>query len=302
NGVTPAMFTALAVVANPGEVIAADTFSSHTLAPAAQHLHVGLKGVEGDERGMIPEALIEAARESPGQMKAVFLLPGGAGPQARIMDRERREALARAAEEVGLAILECDPLGPLAAKRPPPIASLAPGRTFYFTGMSKSLAPGVRLGVLAIPEDQVELTVNRHQSVSWMATPLVAEIASDWLENGTADRLLLAHRAELSARNRMAQRLLGLGCLGNLHGLHRWMPLSEGTDEGAVIRRLLEEGVAVAPGSGFSISDTRPAIRICLGATGRRDLEQGLIKIASILPPAPPDRRGKVREARAELS
>ncbi len=302
NGVTPAMFTALAVVANPGEVIAADTFSSHTLGPAAQHLHVGLKGVEGDERGMIPEALIEAARESPGQMKAVFLLPGGAGPQARIMDRERREALALAAEEVGLAILECDPLGPLAARRPPPIASLAPDRTFYFTGMSKSLAPGLRLGFLATPEEQVELTVNRHHSVSWMATPLVAEIASDWLESGIADRLLLAHRAELSARNRMAQRVLGPRCFGSLHGLHRWLPLSAGADEGAVIRRLLEEGVAVAPGSGFSVSDTRPAIRICLGATGRRNLERALITIGDLFPPQTHADTVGLTEASSELS
>lgn len=284
NGVTPAMFTALAAVANPGEVIATDTFTSHTVQPAAQQLHLGLRGVEGDHRGMIPEALIEAARESPGQMRAVYLLPGGAGPQARLIDRARREALAQAAQEAGLWILECDPLGPLPVRRPPPLASMAPERTFYVTGLTKCLAPGLRLGFMAVPDEMVERCVNRHLSVAWMATPLMAEIARHWLHSGTADRLLAAHRAELAARNRMAQRLLGARCRGSLHGLHRWLPLPRGLSEDQVVGQLLAQDVAVTGGRAFRVAGHEQAIRICLGAAGRRPLEQALTRISALLP------------------
>lgn len=297
NGMTPAMFVALMTVAKPGEIIATEASTCHPLLPVARHLHLRLQGIAGDARGMLPEALAEAARASAGQMKAVFLLPSGAGPEARMIDRDRREALARAAEEAGLAILESDPLGPLAARRPPPLASFAPDRSFYFTGLSKCLAPGLRLGFLVMPEFLAERTVDRHLSVAWMATPLMAEIASDWIESGLADRLLGAQRAELSLRNRMALRLLGPDCTGFRHGLHRWLPLPEGLGEATFLRQALQQDVAVAGGSGFAVSATDPAIRICLGGAGLRDLERALLRLAALLPAGHPagDPAGQLR-------
>ncbi|WP_375175196.1 PLP-dependent aminotransferase family protein [Pseudooceanicola sp.] len=284
NGMTPAMFVALAAIANPGDVIAADPFTSHTLPPVAHHLQLALQPIEGDDHGMLPEALREAARASPGQIKAVFLLPSGGGPLARVMPRERREALAATAEELGLAILEGDPLGPLTARRLPPVSSLAPRRAFYFTGMTKCLSPGLRLGFLVMPEAMVERTLNRHLSISWTATPLMAEIAHDWVQSGTAQRLLDLQRNELALRNRIAQRLLGPRCLGGPHGLHRWIPLPDDLPEETFLRRALDRGVAVAAGSGFRVAEGPGAIRLCLGGAGRAELERGLGTIADLLP------------------
>jgi DNA-binding transcriptional MocR family regulator len=49
-------------------------------------------------------------------------------------------------------ILENDSGGPLAPGRPKPIAALAPERSFYLTGFSKCLMPGLRYGYLVVPE------------------------------------------------------------------------------------------------------------------------------------------------------
>ncbi|SDI43576.1 PLP-dependent aminotransferase family protein [Alloyangia pacifica] len=284
NGVTPAMFVALMTVARHGDVIATEAATSHTLKPAARQLGLRLQGIAHDARGMLPEALAEAAAAASGQMKAVYLLPSGAGPYAQVMDSDRRAALAQVAEAAGLFVLECDPLGPLVTRRPPPVASFAPNRSFYFTGLTKCLSPGLRFGILAMPDHLAERTVNRHLSVSWMATPIIAEIAADWMESGVADTILQAHRKELAARNRMAQRLLGPGSAGFAHGLHRWLPLPEGIAERAFQRQALRNGVAVAAGANFAVTDRRPAIRVCLGGLGRGELEQALGILASLLP------------------
>ncbi len=283
NGLTPAMYVALSTVASPGDVIATESLTSHTLRPAARALQLHLRGIDCDARGMCPEALVEAAQEAGGQMKAVFLLPSGAGPSARIVDAERRAALAEAAMSQGLMILECDPLGPLAARRPPPIATLAPRHTFYLTGMTKCLSPGLRIGMMAIPEEKVESAVSRHMSTAWMVTPVVAEIAKDWIENGSVDRLLAAQRAELAARNRLAETILGPQSLGVRHGLHRWVPLPDGRDEDAFQREALAKGVALATGEGFVVSHRGQAVRLCLGAVGRRDLEAALRIVSGML-------------------
>ncbi len=284
NGLTPAMYVALSTVVNPGDVIATESLTSHTLMPAARALKVQLRGIACDGRGMCPMALREAAQEAGGQLKAVFLLPSGAGPTARTVDAERRAELAEVAIAAGLSILECDPLGPLAARRPPPIATFAPQHTFYFTGMTKCLSPGLRIGMLAMPQKHVESVVNRHLSTSWMVTPLIAEIAKDWIESGVADHLLGAQRAELLTRNRLAESILGTRSCGGRHGLHRWLPLPQAADENAFQQIALENGVALATGTGFIVSETKPGVRLCLGSCGRQDLAAALRIVKNVLP------------------
>lgn len=285
NGTTPAMFVALMTVAQPGDVIATEAATCHTLRPAAQHLHLRLKGIACDAQGMDPDALVAAARASGGRMKAVFLLPSGGGPLAQIMDRERREALAQAATRAGLMILESDPTGPMPPRRPPALSSFAPDRSFYFTGLSKCLSPGLRIGFLAMPENLAEAALNRHLSMSWMATPLMAEIAQDWIAGDTAEALLAAQRVELAARNRMAVRILGPRAQGFLHGLHRWLPLPGACDEAALLAQALSHQVALAPGAGFAMLPSGPALRVALGGAPMRDLEQALRIVSALLPP-----------------
>ncbi|SDE48642.1 DNA-binding transcriptional regulator, MocR family, contains an aminotransferase domain [Paracoccus isoporae] len=284
NGATPAMFVALMSVVTPGDVIATESSTCHTLRPIANSLHAKLRGIEGDGRGMLPDALRAAAASSGGRMRAVFLLPSGAGPFARVIDLERREALAHAASDAGLVVVENDALGPVGLRRPPPVSSFAPECSFYFTGLSKSLSPGLRMGFLAMPEKLAERALNRHQSMAWMATPMIAEIARDWIESGLADDLLAAQRAQLAARNRLAQRVLGGRSAGFPQGLHRWLPLPEGCDEKDLLDRALAQGVAVAPGAGFAVTDRSPALRVTLGAPGLRELEEALSVIAALLP------------------
>lgn len=288
NGATPAMFVALMTVAQPGDVIATEAATCHTLKPAAQHLHLRLKGIAGDARGMCPDALEAAARASGGRMKAVFLLPSGGGPMAQIMDRPRREDLAAAAARAGLQIIESDPTGPMSPRRLPALSSFAPDRGFFVTGLSKSLSPGLRVGFLAMPENWAEAVLNRHLSMAWMATPLMVEIAQDWITGGTADALLAAQRAELAARNRLAQRHLGPAAQGFPHGLHRWLRLPEGADEAALLAAALGRQVALAPGAGFAVLPTGPALRVCLGGAAMGDLDRALRIVSALIPAQAP--------------
>lgn len=289
NGCTPALMVSLMTVAQPGDEIATESSTCHTLKPALRHLHLRIRGIACDDRGMLPEALAQAAHHPNNKLRAVFLLPSGANPFARTMDRERREELARTAANCGLYIIESDVLGPVAPRRPPPVSSFAPECSFYFTGLSKCLSPGLRLGFLALPETLAERAMNRHLSLAWMATPVIAEIAADWIESGLADDLLSAQRAELAVRNRLALRILDGRSFGFSHGLHRWLPLPDGVDEDEMIRAALDHDVAVAPGSGFAVTDKSPALRLCLGGASLRDLEQALTVIAALLPASKPD-------------
>ena len=283
NGATPAMTVAMMSVAQPGATIAAEAISHHTLKPLVTYLGLHLKGLAIDHDGMIPEALDEACRN--GVIRAVFLQPSVINPMATLMSGERRAALVEVARRHDIAIIENDVLGPLVEGGVPPIAAFAPERTLYVTSFTKITVPGVRIGYLAAPDRYVSAVTNRHLVSNWMATPAIAEIATRWVDDGTALELVDWQRRALAARHAIAdEKLAGLDYRAHPQSLHIWLHLPAGhTEEGFVSQARLR-GVAIAPGSSFRIAELgwRPAVRISLGSTTEEELSIGLEIIASM--------------------
>lgn len=81
----------------------------------------------------------------------------------------------------------------------------------------------------------------------------------------------------------MALRYLGTESQGFLHGLHRWLPLPEGADEPATVAAALDRQVAIAPGAGFAVLPSGPAIRVSIGGAGMGELEQALRNLSAVL-------------------
>lgn len=101
----------------------------------------------------------------------------------------RRQALARLAERYGLTIIEDDVFGALVPDPIPPVASLTPERSFYLTSFSKGIAPGLRIGYAVAPEPFCQRLLTGLSVTAWMASPLLAEVVSRWIMDGTAKRL-----------------------------------------------------------------------------------------------------------------
>jgi DNA-binding transcriptional MocR family regulator len=278
NGNTSAMTVALMTAANPGDLVVTEELGHHTLPTLTRYLGMRLAGLETDAEGVRPESFEHAC--AAGGVKVIYLVPGGLNPQAHLMGEARRQAICAIARRFDVLILENDAGGPLPPDRPPPLAAIAPERVFYFTSLSKCLLPGLRFGYMVVPETLVSATVNRHLVTNWMATPLIAEIASRWIEDGTADDLLRWQRAAIARRNRLAARLLAaVPHRGTDHGLHVWMPLDGLWSEDAFVAHARHQGVAVAAGSSFAIGKdaSHPrGVRVCLGSAGEDALERGL--------------------------
>jgi DNA-binding transcriptional MocR family regulator len=283
NGNTSAMTVALMTAANPGDLVVTDELGHHTLPTLTRYLGLRLAGLPVDAEGVLPDRFVTACRV--GGAKVLYTMPNGNGPLARTMGRKRRMELCEIARRHDVLILENDAWGPLQPERHAPLATLAPERTFYFTGFSKCLLPGLRLGYLVVPETLVSAASNRHLVTNWMATALIAEIASRWVVDGTADELLDWQRAVLARRNRLAAGILAdIPHLASPNGLHVWLPLAERWSEAAFVTHARLQGVALAAGSSFAISDPTPhcGVRICLGGPSEDDLRRGLAIIARL--------------------
>ena len=201
------------------------------------------------------------------------------------MSEARRLAIVEVARRHDLAIIENDVLGPLVENRPPPIAALAPERTLYLTSFTKNVVPGLRIGYLAAPDRYVAAVANRHLVSNWMATPMVAEIASKWVTDGTAIELVNWQRKALHRRHAIVSEVLGeIKYMAHRESLHVWLPLGGNRSEESFVAQARLQGVAIAPGSSFrtSAAPWDPAVRISLGSTTEEELRSGLTAIAQL--------------------
>ena len=119
-----------------------------------------------------------------------------------------------------------------------------------------------------------------------MVSPILAEIATRWIADGTTAELLAFQRAAFARRNRIARRILGDFDIASLEtAMHIWLDLPEAWQKAEFVALARNERVAVGASENFRISDTpiRKGIRICLGGVGERQLEEGLQTIALLL-------------------
>ena len=125
-----------------------------------------------------------------------------------MMPEERRRALVDVARKHNLYIIENDAFGPVIEHRPIPVASLAPERTIYLTSFTKCTVSGLRAGYLVAPDHLLPALTGRLIVFGWMATPLVCELASRWVLDGTALELAMWQRAELCRRFEIVEQAL----------------------------------------------------------------------------------------------
>jgi DNA-binding transcriptional MocR family regulator len=285
NGGQHGLAIALAALAAPGDVVLAESLTYPVFKTLAGLLHLKVQGIPVDGQGLRPEAF-EAACKG-GAARFLYTIPTIQNPTASILPEARRRKIAAIAEAHDVIILEDDIYGLLPAERSLPLARHAPEHTVYVTSLSKTVAPGLRIGFLTAPARLVDRMIAALGATTWMAAPLLAELAASLIEDGTAAAILKGKRKEAEARQALAARILGLpGGGAQPHSFHLWLPLPDpwsGEDFAAKAR---QRGVAVNPGGVFVAGTGKPpaAVRVCLGAARTRDrLETGLVILRDIL-------------------
>jgi DNA-binding transcriptional MocR family regulator len=287
SGAQHAMAVALSTLTAPGEVVLCESVTYTGMRSLANHLHVRAQPVAMDLEGMLPDALEDAALESGARV--VYCMPSVQNPTARVMSKKRRQEIVRVATRVNLLIVEDDAYGFLVAGQLP-LCHWAPDRTFYLTSMSKSLVPGLRVGLLRTPPGWVDRVTGAVFATTVMGTPLDIAAAAAWIQDGTADRVIAWKRQEIKARQQLARTILGSVVHGAPESQHARLQLPPAWPSEDFVREARQRGVIVTPGREFAVArhDTPNAVRISLGPPSERDsLKKALTTLAEILEDVP---------------
>lgn len=283
-GAQAAIAALILALTEPGDVILAEPATYPGLRTAATQFGRQLIAVGADEHGMVPELLEEACRaHKPG---LVYLNPTLQNPTTVTFPERRRKELAAIAQRCNVRIVEDDPYWLLAEAPPPPIAKFAPGQVYYISTLSKCLTPGLRVAFVMVRDPQErERFLAALRSFALMVAPLTAALATQWIFDGSADKLMEGVRKEARLRHQMARDILAGRYSGAGDGLHVWLELPAYWNPSQLARAADSEGIAVTPAEAFATgSGSANAIRISLGSIkDRARLKAGLQQLSHLL-------------------
>ncbi|TJW30788.1 MAG: aminotransferase class I/II-fold pyridoxal phosphate-dependent enzyme, partial [Mesorhizobium sp.] len=163
-------------------------------------------------------------------------------------------------------------------ERPVPIASLAPGHTFYVTSYSKCIAPGFRLGTLTVPTAYIAQAELLLHASAWFVAPMLGEAVVRMIENGKLEELLRERRRQALERYRVFMDVFPKAPRLQFPAFFGWLPLPQewSADQFAAAAR--GRGILVTPPIASAVGEGDPgAIRICLGAP------KDLIELSDVL-------------------
>jgi DNA-binding transcriptional MocR family regulator len=289
DGTQHAMMLALAAVARPGEIVLAEELTFYGLKSVASMLSLRLQAIGCDDQGMRPDALDAACRQfAP---KAIYVLPTLHNPTTVTMPQTRRAEIAGICRRHDVPIIEDDSYGFLMPDAPLPLAALAPELGIYISSLSKSVAPGLRVGIMRAPGPWLDRLAGLMRASIWMVPPIMAELGARLIGSGAAHRLATAQREEATRRQTLARRLLaGAEIAAPPHAVHVWLTLPEPWRREEFTAAARRRGVGLAPADAFAIGRLAVphAVRICVTAPPDiAQVERGLAVVAQLLRDGP---------------
>jgi GntR family transcriptional regulator / MocR family aminotransferase len=218
-----------------------------------------------DDDGLRIDQLLAA------DLAAVLVSPAHQFPTGAALSLNRRAELARWAASGGL-VIEDDYDAEFRYDRAPvgALQGLVPSQVAYVGTTSKSLAPGLRLAWLALPEPLVYPVVRaKLETDGGTSTPLQATFA-EFLSRGDYDRHLRSMRHRYRRRRdallaALERHLPSLPVGGAAAGLHVTLGLPDGTDRPALRSALRERQVETGCTDDFRAGPAAASAQLVLG-------------------------------------
>jgi GntR family transcriptional regulator / MocR family aminotransferase len=242
------------------------------------------RGVAVDPDGLVVDEL----RRS--QARTALVTPAHQFPTGAVLSATRRTALAGWARDVGGYVIEDDYDAEYRYDRQPigALQGVAPDRVIYSGTLSKSLAPGLRLGWLVLPPALLDAVVHGRRATDHATSSLTQATFATFLTSGDLDRHLRRTRRIYRRRRdaliaALARWIPDARPSGIAAGLHLLVTLPPGLDEDLVTERALAAGVRVYPVGSYR-TDRRPdrpqALVLGYGTLAPNDMDKGVRLLA----------------------
>ena len=222
----------------------------------------------------------------------LYLTPNFQNPSGRCMSEARRAAIASAAQQVNLPLVEDNPYGELwfDAPPPPPLAARWGEGVVYLGSFSKVLAPGLRLGYVVAPKPLSPKLLQAKQASDLHTPGYNQRIVYEVIRNGFllehVPKIRALYKARRDAMQRALLRHMPSGCRWQVPsgGMFFWIELPERVDATALLPKAVELGMAFVPGFAFFAAAPRlNTLRLSFVTVSEDLIERGVELLAQAL-------------------
>ena len=284
-GAQHALAVIFAAETRRGDITAAENLTYPGVKAVAEQFDLQVVGIPTDQQGLIPEAFETICHQK--SVRLLYCNPSVSNPTNTFSSLTRREHIAAVAEKYHVTIVEDEIMRPLLPEHPGFIADLLPEQTYLVISASKAVAAGLRIGFVRAPAKSHQKMVDSLNASCLGVPPLMAELFSTWLEDGTIDSIVARRRSDTAVRQKLATELLaGFRHRGHPVSYHVWLELPEGWTGMKLAHEAQARGTSVTPAEAFAVDNRSPvnAVRLSLVMPPTLDqLKGGLKTIVDLL-------------------
>lgn len=248
-----------------------------------------MKDVPMDEKGLIPWMINKSKINN--DTSILYTIPTFHNPTGLTMALSRRLEVLRWCKSNQLPIIEDDVYRELWFDELPPLPLKAhdtTGNVLYLGSVSKSLAPGLRIGWVAGPEPVVERLGDIKMQTDYGASSLSQWALTEWIESGLYEEHLKSFRTQLINRRNFVLNFLDqyFADLASWDvpkgGYYIWLKLNSFISTEKLFRLAISENILINPGNLYSFKKN-PYLRISYSYASLDDLAIGLKRLSKII-------------------
>jgi DNA-binding transcriptional MocR family regulator len=288
NGAQHGLDLLVRAVFSPGDVVAVDELTYPGFKMLAREHGLDPAPIPAAADGPDLEALARLCARRP--VRAVYTMPTLHNPLGWVLDRSGREQLISIARLHDLLLIEDAAYAFLADPAPVPLVATAPERTFWVSSLAKSVAAGLRFGILVTPPRAQPALARLLRTI--MASPpgLVTSLAVRWISDGTVDALEHASRRAAEEHQRILHRELGdLRPIAHPRSFFAWLPIDPDQRMDRIAAELSRRGIRICTADVFATTPHVPhGVRIALGSPALEDLPLVLAEVRDVVDAVPP--------------
>ncbi|WP_454692272.1 aminotransferase-like domain-containing protein [Achromobacter aloeverae] len=284
------------VMLQPGDVAFVESPGFPNSAQTMRHTGATVLTVPSGPEGVDVEALARMAEIH--KPKLVSVVATFSNPCGATLTREKRLRLLALAVEHRFLLVEDDPYGELrfTGEAVPPILALATGEArnwaAYISSMSKTMAPGLRIGWMVAPPEVRRRCTGAKAADDMACSAWIQEIVAQYLGDGAYDRhvprIREAYGSRCAAlgdalREHMGEEIAFLQPQG---GMFCWGRLTGAVDSTRLLPYAIEHEIVYVPGNAFygdpAQADTQ-AMRLSFATMNEAQIAEGIVRLRRAL-------------------
>jgi len=283
NGAQQGLAVTLMALLKPGDILALDALTYPGLKTLAQAHRLDLEALPQIAGHTDLDALEALCKQRP--VRALYSMPTMHNPLGTVMSIADRERLVQLAERYDFLIIEDGAYAFLAEPAPKPLFTLAPQRTLYISGLSKSVASGLRIGFIVAPKAMMPALEQAIRVSTWSTPSLTVALACRWIDSGEVDNLEEQKRLDARQRQDLARQILkNCKLVAHPASYYLWLRLPEGLRAETVVAELERKGVQVTSADPFATTThVPPALRVAMGSISLDVLKRALETLREVV-------------------